>query len=61
MLEFSLKVKCQHISKRPKDAEREEDPRKLYLHSQGGWVGGWVARCLALKTRSLLYICSFDK
>ncbi len=32
MLEFALKVKCQRNPKAPKNAE---DPRELYLYSQG--------------------------
>ena len=32
MLEFTLKVKCQRKPKAPKNSE---DPRELYLHSQG--------------------------
>ena len=32
MLEFTLKVKCRHRSKAPKNSE---DPRELYENSQG--------------------------
>ncbi len=40
MLEFALKVKCQRKPKAPKNSE---DPRELYLHSQGEhWRGNPV-------------------
>ena len=50
MLEFSLKVKCRHNPKAPKDSE---DPNKLYVHSQGGCVL-W---CLGEGLEVVLCVC----